>query len=89
MSTRDKNGWSEGMEDAPRDQRILVLIPDDANEDFDHEIACWDEETGRWEGEWRNLINEDATPHALTQVEPTHWKLLDLPEVFSAAEAAA
>lgn len=97
--TPDANGWLEGLHDAPKGEnpeeggpRILVLLPDDENEAYDHELAYWDPASQRWEGEWRNLVLEDGvTPHPFSFVEPTHYKpgALDLPVEPAAEEAAA
>lgn len=96
----DANGWIEGMETAPKEQSILVVIPcttEDGEPDYIHSIAWWVEpeekmsgtRDGYWDGEWRYTSRfEGEEVIALGDLEPTHWKPLDLPVAYQQKEAA-
>lgn len=90
MTLPDANGWIAGMDSAAKLDDHLVLIPDpDANGDYFHAIAQWDEGEQRWVGEWRHFCDgETGEELAICQQDPTHYKVLDLP-VALATEAAA
>jgi len=84
--TPDKNGWIAGIESAPKDDGIFVFIPfvdEDGEQVYDHSMAWYLAEEGRWDGEWRYT---DIA--ALATAEPTHWKPLDTPEDYAAKVAA-
>ena len=81
--TPDDNGWYTGMDDAPQDEKISVIIPDLETGEPEQEYAYWDHANDRWEGEWRHVVLEDGeTPHPIAAAEPTHWKPLDWPVEF-------
>ena len=87
MQTPDKNSWIEGMDHADKDDLILVCVPcatEDGLDDYQHAIAWWNPDDNRWDGEWRYVDMPGAG-----DLEPTHWKPLDLPITYEAKEKAA
>ena len=92
MTTPDANGWIAGMESAPKDEMILVCVPsstEDGETDYIHSLAWWVEEAdveserSRWDGEWRYIDMPGAG-----DLDPTHWKPLNLPVEYAVSEAA-
>ena len=49
------------MEDAPTDERLLLLVPtDDDEQPIEIELGWWDEENEQWDGEWRHMEGEGS-----------------------------
>jgi hypothetical protein len=86
MNAPDTNGWIKGLEDADKDDMILVCVPtvdEDGETDILHAIAWWDAETSRWDGDFHYLDVPGAEA-----LEATHWKPLNLPVEFIEPEEA-
>ncbi|HXF89564.1 MAG TPA: hypothetical protein VNK48_14505 [Xanthobacteraceae bacterium] len=88
----DRRGWIKGLESAPKDRDILVVVPyadEDGKPGYIHALAWWvapdpGEDNGYWDGDWAYM----EIP-GIGDCEPTHWKPLDLPAEYEDAEAAA